>query len=43
MQIRIQDPKSFNAWMRDPEWKNSDPGLTSQICNTGNRKGKPAA
>ncbi len=29
------DLDSFRPWVRDPGWKNSDPGQTSRICNNG--------
>ncbi len=31
------DPESFWPWVRDPGWKNSDPGQTSRIRNTYKR------
>jgi hypothetical protein len=26
MRIRIRDPDSFLPWIRDPGWKNAEPG-----------------
>jgi hypothetical protein len=34
MWMRIQDPEFFWPWIRDPRWKNSDPGQTPRIRNT---------
>ncbi len=34
MRIRILDTESSLPWIRDPAWKNSDPGLISRIRNT---------
>jgi hypothetical protein len=37
MRIRTRDPDSFLPWIRDPGWKNSDPGSGINIPDQQHR------